>query len=73
MRLRPRDIAIFEAIQRHGPLPSHYLYEFTKGLAHDSFGFRKRILTLVRTGFLGRPCQLNHPLVVTDFRVYVLT
>lgn len=26
--LTPRDLALFDAIRRHGPLPSHYLYEF---------------------------------------------
>lgn len=73
MYLRPRDILIFETIQRHGPLPSHYLYEFTKSIAKDIFGFRKRLLVLVRAAFLDRPLQLNHPLIVTDFKSYVLT
>ena len=73
MHLRPRDILIFEAIQRHGPLPSHYLYEFTKDAAHDRIGFRKRLTALRRTGLLDCPEQLNNPLIKTDFKVYILT
>lgn len=72
MLLQPRDLLIFEAIQRHGPLPSHYLYAFTKHIAKDAFGFSKRLLALTREGYLARPPQLNHPRVFTDFKVYLL-
>ena len=44
--LQPRDILTLEVIQRHGPLPSHYLYEFTKHIAKDLFGHRKRLKDL---------------------------
>jgi len=72
MYLRPRDFYLFEVIQRHGPLPSHYLYEFSKHLAHDLIGFKKRLLALYRAGYLDRPQQLNNPLIHTDFKVYIL-
>jgi len=44
--LQPRDILTLEAIQRHGPLPAHYLYEFTKQIAKDELGQRKRLKDL---------------------------
>ena len=73
MLMQPRDLLIFEVLQRHGPLPSHYLYAFTEHLAKDRFGFAKRLLALTREGYLARPPQLNHPLLFTDFKVYALT
>src|SRR5579863_2306824 len=73
MILRPRDTLIFEAIQRHGPLPTHYLYEFSKVAAKDYTGFQKRLVALFRAGLLDRPQTLNNPLIKTDFKVYVLT
>ena len=73
MLVTPRDLIVFDAIQKHGPLPSHYLFEFTKHACKDSLGFRKRLLQLTRDGYLDRPEQLNHPLIFTDFKVYVLT
>lgn len=30
LALTERDLLLFEAINRHGPLPSHYLFELTK-------------------------------------------
>lgn len=41
--LQPADFAIFEAIDRHGPLPSNYLYEFTKLLRKDVANLKKRL------------------------------
>ena len=73
MQLRPRDLIIFSALQRHGALPSHYLFEFTKDVATDRTGFRKRLTALYRAGMLERPVQLNNPLIKTDFKVYILT
>jgi hypothetical protein len=35
LQLVDADILAFEAINRHGPLPSHYLYEFTKHVRRD--------------------------------------
>lgn len=37
------DYLIFEAIARHGPLPSHYLYEFTKRLRRDRSHLQNRL------------------------------
>lgn len=73
MALKPRDILICEAIQKHGPLPSHYLYEFTKHAAHDRDGFTKRLLKLTRDGLLDRPIEFNNPHIKDDFKVYTLT
>ena len=72
MYLRPRDLIVFEALDRHGPLPSHYLYCFQKNIAHDRIGFLKRLKKLTDEGFLERPLRLNNPLIHTDHKVYVL-
>lgn len=72
LELQPRDWLSFEVIQRHGPLPSHYLHEFTKRLGRDMFAQRKRLLKLVQYGYLARPIQLNNPNVHDDFYVYAL-
>jgi Replication-relaxation len=37
------DFILFEAINRHGPLPSHYLYEFTKHLRKDKSHLQNRL------------------------------
>lgn len=59
-----RDILYFEAIQRHGPLPSTYLYELTKHLASNYNQHQKRLTLLAneeRTPhggrYLDRPWQ----------------
>lgn len=39
----PRDLVIFEKLQRHGILPSHYLFEFTKHLGRDRNDFQHRL------------------------------
>lgn len=39
----PRDLLIFEKLQRHGILPSHYLFEFTKHLCRDRNDFQHRL------------------------------
>jgi hypothetical protein len=44
--LRPRDMLMLEFIQRHGPLPSHYLYEATKHISRNMFWHRKRLKDL---------------------------
>lgn len=41
--LTDADILIFEAIHRHGPLPSNYLYEFTKHLRKDQSHLQNRL------------------------------
>lgn len=73
MFLRPRDLVVFETIERHGPLSSLYLYQFTKDVAHDRLGFTRRLKALTEEGYLERPKNLNHPLIFTDFKVYTLT
>jgi hypothetical protein len=40
---QPRDLALFHAIYRHGPLSSSMLYEFTKDLARDRKGLCHRL------------------------------
>ena len=37
------DHLVFEAIDRHGPLPTHYLYEFTKHLRRDYTHLQNRL------------------------------
>ncbi|MEQ1882279.1 MAG: replication-relaxation family protein [Burkholderiales bacterium] len=41
--LTEADYLIFEAIDRHGPLPTHYLYEFTKHLRRDFTHLQNRL------------------------------
>jgi len=41
--LTDADLLIFEAINRHGPLPTHYLYEFTKHLRKDYTHLQNRL------------------------------
>ena len=72
MQLTPRDILTLEVIQRHWWLPSHYLYEFTKHIAHDMYGHRKSLKRLVEAGYLERPELLNDPRVKNDFLNYAL-
>lgn len=59
--LTERDFLIFEAINRHGPLPSHYLYEFTKHEARSFKHLQYRLTELYngdRAGaYLTRPPQ----------------
>lgn len=37
------DLVLFEAINRHGPLPSNYLYEFTKHIRKDKSHLQNRL------------------------------
>lgn len=41
--LTDSDYLIFEAINRHGPLPSNYLYEFTKHVRRDKTHLQNRL------------------------------
>src|SRR3954471_7740793 len=41
-----RDIALFHAIYRHGPLPTSFLYEFTKHLGRDKDAMKHRLEAL---------------------------
>lgn len=62
--LQERDFALFAALERHGPLPSTYLYEFTKDSARNFKGFQQRLTDLYnedntahRGFYLDRPAQ----------------
>lgn len=44
--LQEADYLIFEAIDRHGPLPTPYLYRFTRHLRKDYTGHQKRLTEL---------------------------
>lgn len=43
LSLAEADYRLFEAIERHGPLPSHYLYEFTRSLRRDRSHLQNRL------------------------------
>jgi hypothetical protein len=72
MRLTHRDLRTLEAVQRHWWLPSHYLHEFTKNIAHDMYGHRKSLKRLVEAGYLARPLAINNPMVKNDYLCYAL-
>ncbi len=60
--LNERDLLIFEALHRHGPLPTHYLYEFTRHLGKHLSSFQHRLTKLTNgtengTAYLARPQQ----------------
>lgn len=64
--LGSRDFALFTALERHGPLPSTYLYAFTKNAARNFKGFQQRLTDLYnedntphRDFYLDRPEQQN--------------
>ncbi len=43
---QPRDVEIFRLLDRHGPLPTRYLYHLTKHIARDETGLCKRLCDL---------------------------
>ncbi len=43
LMIQDADILVFEAINRHGPLPSNYLYQFTKHLRKDESQLKNRL------------------------------
>lgn len=55
------DYRLFETIDRHGPLPSHYLYEFTKHLRRDRSHLLNRLTEFYngdgQGAYLTRPPQ----------------
>ena len=64
--LGERDFQCFAALERHGPLPSTYLYEFTKAAARNFKGHQQRLTDLFnedntphRGFYLDRPEQQN--------------
>ncbi len=62
IKVTERDVLLFEAINRHGPLPVHYLYELTKSKG-KGLGWLKRKITKLTHGttydapYLDRPEQ----------------
>jgi hypothetical protein len=54
------DYLLFEAIDRHGPLPSHYLYELTRHLRKDKSHLQNR-LTEFYNGDDHRPYLIRPP------------
>lgn len=61
IQLTEADYLLFEAIDRHGPLPSHYLYEFTKHVRKDKSHLQNRLTEFYNGDtegiFLTRPPQ----------------
>lgn len=59
--LTEADYLLFEAIDRHGPLPTHFLYEFTKHLRKDYTHLQNRLTEFYNGStdgaFLVRPPQ----------------
>jgi len=60
--LSDRDLAVFEAIHRHGLLPSNYLFEFVRSHYRSDLHFKHRLTKLYHglldgTYFLERPPQ----------------
>ncbi len=64
LALQERDFCYFSALERHGPLPATYLYEFSKGTARNYKGHQQRLTDLYnedntphRGFYLERPAQ----------------
>jgi hypothetical protein len=61
LALTEPDLLIFEAINRHGPLPIHYLYEFSKHLRKDYTHLQNRLTEFYngssQSPYLVRPPQ----------------
>jgi hypothetical protein len=57
--LTEADYLLFEAINRHGPLPTHYLYEFTKHIRRDYTHLQNRLTEFYNGDALGP--WLNRP------------
>lgn len=58
--LTEADYLLFEAIDRHGPLPSHYLYELTRHIRKDKSHLQNR-LTEFYNGDLAGPYLVRPP------------
>ncbi|HVH75195.1 MAG TPA: replication-relaxation family protein [Stellaceae bacterium] len=46
IKITERDTLVFEAINRHGPLPVHYLYEFTRSAGKNLVHLKRKISKL---------------------------
>ena len=64
--LTEADFQLFEALQRHGPLPIHYLYAFTKDLRKDYTHLQNR-LTEFYNGDVGGPYLTRPPQQFASF------
>src|SRR5665811_717281 len=53
IELHERDIALFEVIHRHGPLPSRYLFAFSE--LKNLNTLQHRLTKLYNEGYLTRP------------------
>lgn len=60
LNLSEADLCIFRAIDRHGPLPSHYLYELTRHIRRDRSHLQNR-LTEFYNGDAGGPYLTRPP------------
>lgn len=57
LEITERDIAIFKAIDRHGQLPTSYLYRLTQHVCRDFSAFRDRVTDLYN-GYCDHPEHL---------------
>lgn len=62
IELTERDLVLFETLQRHGPLPSTYLFESTKHLGRNETDLKHRLTKLYNgtvkgIAYLTRPPQ----------------
>jgi hypothetical protein len=60
IELSERDFLIFEKINQHGPLPTHYLFAFTKHLCKNETAAQHR-LTKLYNGTKQSPSLLSRP------------
>jgi hypothetical protein len=65
--LTEADYLLFEAIRRHGPLPSHYLYELTKHARRDRSHLQNR-LTEFYNGDANHPYLTRPPRQFASFK-----
>lgn len=58
LQLTERDFLLFAAINRHGPLPSHYLFELTRHQARSFKHLQYRLTELYNGDQAGRGLPL---------------
>jgi hypothetical protein len=66
--LGPRDYAVFQAIHRHGPLPTHYLFEFTRHLNGNFTAFQHRLTKLYNGTQTAAPLLVRPPQQFASFK-----
>lgn len=67
MVLSEPDYLTFEAINRHGPLPTHYLYQFTKHLRKDYSQLQNRLTDFYNGTQTQRPYLVRPPQQFASF------